>query len=719
MPYFSRHAGRLFFGGALLVLLFIFFACSQPKPTGQDPQDTNASLSPDETGLPQAIFPHPDNWDKPTSHGIFVIQSGFKDCWTCHSKTILPSNKTPACASCHSLYPHIDDWNTKALHGAQVLENGLKNCATSCHGTNLLGGDSKISCHQCHEFYPHLATWEKDHGLYAKQKGLKLCQGCHGEDFKKQIGGKNCFSCHPYPHQKSWKDPAEHGDYTLAHSKADCQPCHGEPLNGGSSEKSCFASVCHLSYPHLEGWKRDQGQPQGHGDYVNTHTFASCATQRCHGIGLAPTEGITKGNHCGFCHEGTYPHLAGWNHGAKAKIGIDQCKKCHGVGLDVAPGGFQTCKGCHATYLKHLSAQVDAGANLWNTFGGHGQFVLAPPYNGDKTECQTCHGADYLGGISGKSCKTDTCHPSYPHEAGWYPPEGDETSGDHGPGAYGDLKNSCATAHCHGEAYEGNPAHGIKGCFFCHPEFPHTDPQWKTNPVLVSAAECVHALTFIDKVKTGNTADCTKCHGNNYEKVMGGDSCISCHPNNTVTHQMNWLQKVGDPFVLENPEVHGQYYSSHYNSKSTGANCKDCHNPPVAFIDLYNAANSNCSACHGAMFNTAPGEPSTGGTRCNDCHNLPGINTPQTVLSLQNQSECYGCHLFYPHTAYQFGNKTSQWLPAANGYIGHIYFLYRFPLFNNPPQPLATACGGTSPNLCHFNGYRSTPKWFCTDYCHQ
>jgi len=73
-----------------------------------------------------------------------------------------------------------------------------------------------------------------------------------------------------------------------------------------------------------------------------------------------------------------------------------ECTKCHGADYN---GGTskKSCNGCH----KHPDGVLTpSSANF------HGKSVAAK--NWDMSSCKTCHGATYTGGMSGKSCLT--CH---------------------------------------------------------------------------------------------------------------------------------------------------------------------------------------------------------------------------------------------------------------------------------------------------------------------
>ncbi|MCB0267941.1 MAG: hypothetical protein KDH95_07225, partial [Calditrichaeota bacterium] len=93
----------------------------------------------------------------------------------------------------------------------------------------------------------------------------------------------------------------------------------------------------------------------------------------------------------------------------------------------------------------------------------HGSALLDKSLN--EENCQSCHGADYLGGSSGLSCYSAGCHSHYPHPMGF----ANSNSGDfHADYIAENLRwdiGSCQS--CHGTDYAGNGA-PEKNCLTCH-----------------------------------------------------------------------------------------------------------------------------------------------------------------------------------------------------------------------------------------------------------
>lgn len=72
------------------------------------------------------------------------------------------------------------------------------------------------------------------------------------------------------------------------------------------------------------------------------------------------------------------------------------CTKCHGADYNGGTSG-KSCNACH----KHPD-----GVTTPSSANFHGKMIAAKNY--DMSSCKVCHGATYAGGMSGKSCLT--CH---------------------------------------------------------------------------------------------------------------------------------------------------------------------------------------------------------------------------------------------------------------------------------------------------------------------
>ena len=689
-------------------IIGLFFSSCSTRKTSIDSQDQESEESdvlPEENPGAPSIFPHLEGWEGAASHGSFVLTYGLTDCLECHKIVSDRQESIPTCVTCHSLYPHSSSWVKKEVHGAVALNFGKQTCATQCHGADFKGGLSGVSCQKCHTTYPHTTDWDlpSNHGLMAKGDGKTLCKSCHGEDLTGGDAHVSCFQCHSqYPHASRWKDSDEHGIFVNQKGKGTCATaCHGPDLSGGLSNVSC--TTCHTLYPHSAAWST------GHGP--TTLQVGKDTCEGCHGTDYKTVLGDKN---CFSCHT-DYPHPEDtvWlpyngGHGERVMVtyneNTEKCQGCHGGDLKTEKNG-KTCFTCHPSF-PHPGTP-------WEDYEGHGAYVLTTLEN-NKTSCELCHGDDLMGGISGQSCFE--CHPGYPHLEGWKTDNG--VPQEHGLAAYGDGKNSCASASCHGADFAGNPP-SIPGCKSaeCHPQFPHTEANW------VNGYSSGHMTTFLQLVDNGEPAACTECHGADYDRVMNNTACTQCHQTGEVLHEASWPGGTG----------HGTYFSNQYNSQSADTYCANCHGNPITFTDTYDSSGGVCLNCHALMFGDVTSDQVVNGEL-------------QVPANPGNVATCYDCHWTYPHTDYEGGALIDNpWILDSGGVSdvhtlsnfgdnpenipGHIFYILRYPLFidadgNRDSMPTADAseysCGGGTAATCHFNGFRAqtTNEGSCATYCH-
>lgn len=682
-----------------------------------------------------ATYPHPAGWAAAGQHGEAAEGIGKLVCRSCHGEDFRGGRGGVDCHKCHENYPHGDEWRSPQQHGAFVSDNGQGSCKSGCHGPDLKGGLSGISCTGCHEVYPHPSPWLEVHGERSRTIGVSVClnchrrqagerietdcaschadyphpdpavwipfasghgarvenvyggnllscQLCHGNDLSRRFEGKNCSSCHPsYPHRdgegSDWKDFEGHGRYALLHTKTECQLCHGADYHGGDrGNPSCYS--CHAVYPHRETWRQSRGEPQGHGLYVQSFTSASCATSRCHGTGLIPEAGITQGIACSSCHQ-AYPHPPNWRaglHGPVARADISTCKSCHGAGLDKAPPGYPTCQSCHPAYLRHRSA--DTGFEGWETYQGHGSYLMDPANERGLFECQVCHGSDYSGGISNRSCLA--CHPSYPilhDQENWTTREG---HGNYVRVSLGNDKTNCKL--CHGNDLAGG--HSGQSCLTgCHANFPHE--------VISGWSGSGHGIQA--RTPGQRQGECAGCHG---EDLLGGESevsCLSCHANFPHPSDAEWIEtrmeRVERPceewdegsedelgrcwYDRLRMSPHAAQFLTQKDAgfPSSPNNCSNCHGADYAGGN----ALQPCGSCHPAYPHLVfpdwrTDEGGTHGTTflagpldfqssCTRCHVQFGSGPEGRATS------CRGCHPDYPHLSPPDVPAAQDWLRGA------------------------------------------------------
>ena len=178
-----------------------------------------------------------------------------------------------------------------------------------------------------------------------------------------------------FPHRLDWREPINHGSTALQLFKQgsdipfaeSCQGCHGMNFEGGAGP-SCYS--CHEIFPHPWTQWTDTGSSEFHGLVaIERGLSETCGTQ-CHGTDF---NGGLTGKACYSCHP-------------------------------LAP---------HVAENPNIANYFTTADFLWGDFSVHGAYAIA---NGAVQEgmCSTdCHGKDYAGGLTGRSCYD--CHAPYPH----------------------------------------------------------------------------------------------------------------------------------------------------------------------------------------------------------------------------------------------------------------------------------------------------------------
>jgi predicted CxxxxCH...CXXCH cytochrome family protein len=360
--------------------------------------------------------------------------------------------------------------------------------------------------------------------------------------------------------------------------------------------------------------------------------------------------------------------------------------------------------GCNSTANSNAPIMDQSGKHTANWISDH-----RPAYLTNPNSCKECHGSDLLGGISTVSCFTpqfngQACHPTGlgGHPAGWRDPALHGAAAKSQPGLDSGF-SSCQS--CHGTDFAG----GVSGvsCFTasratgpCHVTngvpvgAPHSPIPWRTYPAPT------HTDTVADEAGL-NAAVCALCHthGANLRNPIittygtGNPGCF----NSTLCHG-----QMGHPTGWADPNNHGS------TAKANMTYCQQCHadnrfggpgsNPRfnVQLGRLVDAAlgNTGCEVCHAplaahprvlqipAAFGvittiTPTGTPwylhckasPSGFDACNRCHgaNLDGVGgaTGATGCTFCHQSglpttlkNCASCHgatpngTIYPNIAF-------------------------------------------------------------------
>ncbi len=261
-------------------------------------------------------------------------------------------------------------------------------------------------------------------------------------------------------HPDGWAD----GSSTLFHSVkvaesgfAFCASCHGEDYLGGTAGVGCSRSVCHTNFPHSEGFANSDTTGY-HGDVLVTLDFALTSCEGCHGTDYL---GGNTGQSCYTCHS-VYPHPAAFMtedsddfHAIEVVTnGTSDCATCHGADFTGGDTG-KSCFTCHADF-PHADGWIAPASAAF-----HGKYLQGTSY--DLDACSDCHGADFTGGIYAPGCRTIDCHTTYPHVDGWY---GDANL--HADNATTNGLQSCSG--CHGADLTGGNTG--KSCQWCHTMIP-------------------------------------------------------------------------------------------------------------------------------------------------------------------------------------------------------------------------------------------------------
>ncbi|MCK9425978.1 MAG: hypothetical protein M0Q21_08080 [Ignavibacteriaceae bacterium] len=538
-------------------------------------------------------------------HGKFFVQKNMKftDCQKCHGKN-LDGGITNAknCSDCHKLatihlnLAGIQDSTNDNFHGRYLLQHSLADCG-QCHGKNLSGGSSSPSCatSQCHEAISVHKTALLDtasadfHGKFVLLNKFSKCQSCHGLNFAGGISSPTCASCHESidVHKEGIVDTASvnfHGKYQFKNGLKDCSPCHGSDFKGGEQSPAC--TTCHSSLSTHKAGIVDPNSPDFHGKYpLAGGKFTEC--QSCHGDNFQG-KGISP--NCTNCHKSIDVHKTGIVdqnsanfHGRyKLKSGLTDCSSCHGATFT---GGLQSpsCATCHATITVHKAGIVDTNSPEF-----HGKYPLT---GGKFTACQTCHGDNFQGGVNSPSCAN--CHKSIDvHKTGIV-----DVNSSNFHGKY-TLKSGLADCSpCHGASFSGgNQSPSCKTC--------HTTIDVHQTGILDENSPNFHGKR--NELKTSFTG-CQSCHGDNFQGSLNSRNCTDCH--STIAVHKDGIVNTSSP------NFHGKFL------KATAWNisaCASCHSS--SFTGGGTSPTCKTSGCHTSA---------QGPAACNTCHG--DFNNPSQV----------------------------------------------------------------------------------------
>ena len=256
---------------------------------------------------------------------------------------------------------------------------------------------------------------------------------------------------------------------------------------------------------------------------------------------------------------GVSGHPANWLDKHRPAVlgkGTGPCQECHGA--DLLGGIAKTsCAKCHAL------PPFDAHPDGWDDPTAHGAAAKLKPsltpdgINKGFKMCQSCHGADFNGGVTNPKTNCFDCHDgASPHPTAWLPEDAYTHTNTH-------PANASVCARCHRK----NP--GEAGCFnntLCHGNIaPHAFPypgSVHSSVAVAPFSECLACHTNsggVYPVPAGTPPDCRGCH----KKASPGNGCGSCH---------GPLANGGRPNGAAFPNVEG-----HHNETEHVLDCTTCH----------------------------------------------------------------------------------------------------------------------------------------------
>jgi len=379
-------------------------------------------------------------------------------------------------------------------------------------------------------------------------------------------------------------------------------------------------------------------------------------------------------------------HDAGWNdtsaanfHGKILKTkeyNLNNCVACHAKSFNGGTSGV-SCSKCHQSYPHKSGWKTDSSSTNF-----HGKFILSG--QGRVDSCGVCHGLDFKGGTSGKSCYQ--CHTTYPHEAGW---QIDTSSVNfHGKYLLVNLGRTDSCGVCHGSDFKGGTS-GVS-CYNCHAPYPH-----KAGWTNVSSPD-YHGQYL--KANSWQVNECSPCHGAQFTGGSSGISCRDCHtafphPNGFGGTDGHPVYMRSNNFPLDDCKLcHGTLYDG---GNVVNVSCQDCHTNP--------GGPEACNTCHGDFSGTgalSAAPPKSVGRDTSTA--IRGVGAHQNHIATNRagkQVKCQECHT----------------IPAVMGAPGHIDIPFNVQVaFNDTLASLKTS-GGTIMPIPVFN---STNISCSNVYCH-
>jgi len=430
----------------------------------------------------------------------------------------------------------------------------------------------------------------------------------------------------------------------------------------------------------------------------------------------------------------TGKHPSGWavaNTGGQHTVSFlavpSSCYECHGKDLQ---GGISKVS-CFSTSRSGINCHAGGPSGHpagWADPDAHGVAAKAvlSGING-MAHCQTCHGADFAGGIAKKSClNTSGCHGANVMAAHSPTPWRDVANTGARSHASADTSNAAACAVCHANGNNSSrkpspaaPAGTPPDCFnntLCHGVEGHATG-WSAPTLHGAAAKAAQGGTAASPVSS--FASCASCHGTNYDGGTAQQSCLNnagCHGAAIAApHPASpWRSSTGGvTHSTTDTENAGQCAVCHTN----GANSSRKPRPgdPVGITGCFNntlchgteghPAGWSAPSQHGAEAKKAP-SATTGFSACQFCHGSTFNNG--TPPACTNMLGCHGVLVSSPHPAKPWTSTTAgasthtntDPLNAATCAICHTGGANSDV---RPPVPSTGTAGCFNNTLCHFH----------------
>jgi len=517
-----------------------------------------------------------------TLHAAAPIDSGARDCWTCHDFNSA-STRLASCTTCHDK-PQGSSPAIRAHDPKQPNED----CGT-CHRAHKQPTLVTTKCETCHD--KELVTGHDKPGIQ-----ITGCGSCHGFHENAAVASGRCTNCH----RQSRARVAFTATFAGGHEK--CVTCHRAHRFFKSEVIGC-RTECHRNVVALAEAKveKHRGCLGCHDNHDVRHS-PQTACETCHANKIHPTHPKDRvtGARCVGCHaphRGPNAPLAVACSSCHDKAGSDrafhqgaasrgpECKDCHKPHeFDLKEVGLTLCLGCHGdTPFKNAKA-IRTHTGHSNCVGCHGETVRHQPA-GPRAACTTCH-KEKAAVVRKGHANCVGCHD--PHTTKQQTPCGT----CHAPEASIARKDHRTCVNCH-EPHGGKQA---RACGSCHAAEASTAP--------AKHQQCTNCH---DQHSTLVKKQCIECHQDRatgvHAPVKGG--CVNCH-------------RAHGPDGHASPPActscHTALQSLH--KIPNHQDCKTCHR---SHGEQPYRQRATCISCHKDRTNHEPTAP-----LCIGCHNFRG-----------------------------------------------------------------------------------------------